>query len=70
MIRSIMRSYDRLASAYAQKARETGDITYFQLAEGALQASLKLESTHEDAAPAYTQLATVHLAEHRFREAR
>ena len=69
MIRSIMAVYDRLASAYAQKARETGDITYFQLAEGALQASLKLESTHEDAAPAYTQLATVHLAEHRFREA-
>ena len=62
-------SYDRLASAYAQKARETGDISYFQLAEGALQASLKLESTHEDAAPAYTQLATVYLAEHRFREA-
>ena len=62
-------SYDRLASAYAQKARETGDISYFQLAEGALQASLKLESTHEDAAPAFTQLATVHLAEHRFLEA-
>ena len=62
-------SYDRLAAAYAQKARETGDISYFQLAEGALAASLKLESTHEDAAPAYTQLATVHLAEHRFREA-
>ncbi len=62
-------SYDRLAAAYAQKARETGDISYFQLAEVALAASLKLESTHEDAAPAFTQLATVHLAEHRFREA-
>jgi len=62
-------SYNRLASAYAQKARETGDISYFQLAEGSLQASLKLESTHEDAATAFTQLATVHLAEHRFREA-
>jgi tetratricopeptide (TPR) repeat protein len=62
-------SYNRLASAYAQKARETGDITYFQLAEASLEASLKLESTHEDAAPAFTQLATVHLAEHRFREA-
>jgi tetratricopeptide (TPR) repeat protein len=62
-------SYDRLASAYAQKARETGDISYFQLAEAALDQSLKLESTHREAAPAYTQLATVHLAEHRFREA-
>lgn len=62
-------SYDRLAAAYAQKARETGDIAYFQLAETALDASLKLESTHSDAAPAYTQLAAVHLAEHKFREA-
>jgi tetratricopeptide (TPR) repeat protein len=62
-------SYDRLAAAYTQKARETGDISYFQLAEGALAASLKLESTHEDAAPAYTQLAAVHLAEHKFHEA-
>jgi tetratricopeptide (TPR) repeat protein len=62
-------SYDRLAAAYAQKARETGDISYFELAEGALRQSLKLESTHAEAAPAFTQLATVHLAEHRFREA-
>ena len=62
-------SYNRLAGAYAQKARETGDISYFELAEGSLQQSLKLESTHVDAAPAFTQLATVHLAEHRFSEA-
>jgi len=62
-------SYNRLASVYAQKARETGDITYFELAEAALQQSLKLESTHDEAAPGWTQLATVHLAEHRFREA-
>lgn len=62
-------SFNRLAAAYAQKARETGDISYFELAEAALQQSLKLESTHEEAAPAWTQLAAVHLAEHRFREA-
>jgi tetratricopeptide (TPR) repeat protein len=62
-------SYNRLAAAYAQKARETGDISYFQLAETSLQQSLKLESTHAEAAPAFTQLATVHLAEHRFSEA-
>ncbi len=62
-------SLNGLASAYAQKARETGDISYFQLAEGALQASLKAESTHAEASPAYIQLATVHLAEHRFDEA-
>jgi tetratricopeptide (TPR) repeat protein len=62
-------SYNRLAGAYAQKARETGDISYLQLAEASLQQSLKLESTHAEAAPAFTQLATVHLAEHRFSEA-
>ena len=62
-------SYNRLAAAYVQKARETGDISYFQLAESSLRASLKLESTHPDAAQTFTQVATVHLAEHRFREA-
>ncbi len=62
-------NYNRLASAYAQKARETGDISYFVLAETALERSLTLEATHEEAAPAFAQIATVHLAEHRFREA-
>ena len=62
-------SYNRLAAAYAQKARETGDISYFELAEKSLQQSLKLESVTENAAPAFTQLATVDLALHRFREA-
>jgi tetratricopeptide (TPR) repeat protein len=62
-------SYNRLASALALKARESGDISYLQLAEAALDKSLALESTHPDAAPTFTQLATVHLAEHRFREA-
>jgi tetratricopeptide (TPR) repeat protein len=62
-------SLNGLAAAYAQKARETGDISYFELAEASLKQSLKAESTHVEAAPAYTQLATVHLAEHRFAEA-
>jgi tetratricopeptide (TPR) repeat protein len=62
-------SLNGLAAAYAQKARETGDISYFELAEATLQQSLKAESAHAEAAPAYTQLATVHLAEHRFQEA-
>jgi tetratricopeptide (TPR) repeat protein len=62
-------SLNGLAAAYAQKARETGDISYFELAEASLKQSLKAESTHVEAAPAYTQLATVHLAEHRFTEA-
>ena len=62
-------SYNRLAGAFAQKARETGDITYFELAEGSLKKSLELDSTHKEAAAALTQLTTVHLAEHRFHEA-
>ena len=62
-------SLNGLAAAYAQKARETGEISYFELAEATLQQSLRAESTHAEAAPAYTQLATVHLAEHRFKEA-
>lgn len=62
-------NYNRLASAYALKARETGDIAYLQLAESALEKSLRLESTHPEAATAFTQMAAVHLAEHRFSEA-
>lgn len=62
-------SYNRLAAAYAQKARETGDITYFELAETALRQSLKLESTHDESVSAWTQIATVHLAMHKFQEA-
>ena len=62
-------NYNRLASAYALKARETGDIAYLQLAESALDKSLQLESTHPEAATAFTQRSAVHLAEHRFAEA-
>ena len=62
-------SYNRLAGAFSQKARETGDISYFQLAEGSLKKSLELDSSHQEAAAAFTQLTTVHLAEHRFHEA-
>src|SRR5262249_39994235 len=35
-------SYHRLADAYIQKARETGDMSYFDLAEQALRKSLEL----------------------------
>ncbi len=62
-------NYERLGSAYTQKARETGDITYYELAEKALKRSLELESTHREAVAATTHLAAVYLAEHRFREA-
>lgn len=62
-------TYDRLSAAYVQKARESGDITYYQLAETGLKKSLELESKHADAAPAFIELATVYYAEHRFAEA-
>jgi tetratricopeptide (TPR) repeat protein len=62
-------NYDRLSAAYVQKARESGDITYYQLAETGLKKSLALESKHEEAASAFAELAAVYYAEHRFAEA-
>ena len=62
-------NFNRLASAYAQKARETGDISYYELAEKSLKKSLELESTHSEAAETFTQLGSVQFAEHRFSEA-
>jgi tetratricopeptide (TPR) repeat protein len=61
--------YDRLGTAYMQKARETGDITYYQLAEKALEKSLVLESSHPEAASATAHIADVYFAEHRFSDA-
>lgn len=62
-------NYNRLAGAYALRARETGDISYYELAEKATRKSLELESQHEEAAAAYGQLAAIQFAEHRFSEA-
>lgn len=62
-------NYDHLGVAYIQKARETGDVTYYNLAAKALEKSLDLESTHPEASPATKHLATVYYAEHRFTEA-
>lgn len=61
-------NYNRLASAYVQKARETGDISYYELAEKALKKSLELESQHSEAAAAFSQIGGVQFAEHRFLE--
>lgn len=61
-------NYDHLGVGYIQKARETGDITYYDLAAKALQQSLALESTHPEAASATKHLATVYFAEHRFKD--
>jgi tetratricopeptide (TPR) repeat protein len=63
-------NFDKLGAAYIQKARETGDIAYYDLARQALEKSLALESSHPEAAPATKHLAAVFFAEHRFAEAR
>jgi tetratricopeptide (TPR) repeat protein len=42
--------YYRLGDAYMQKARETGDITYIDLAEKSLQKSLEIAPAHGGAA--------------------
>jgi tetratricopeptide (TPR) repeat protein len=58
-------NYDRLGVAYIQKARETGDVEYYNLAERALKKSLELSP---QAAPAKEHLAAVYYANHRFGE--
>ena len=61
-------NYDRLGVAYIQKARETGDVTYYNLAAQTLEKSRDLESGSAQAAPAMKHLASVYYAEHRFGE--
>ena len=58
-------NYDRLGVAYIQKARETGDVEYYNLAERTLKKSLQLSP---QAASAKEHLATVYYANHRFGE--
>ena len=59
-------AYYRLGDAYMQKARESGDVTYYDLAEQALRKAL-------DIAPRYSQavrhLAYVLYSRHAFHEA-
>ncbi|PYV27243.1 MAG: hypothetical protein DMG27_04520 [Acidobacteria bacterium] len=61
--------YDNLGTAYIQKGRETGDATYYELAQQALNKSLDLLSDDPAAASATTHLAVVYMAEHRFDDA-
>jgi tetratricopeptide (TPR) repeat protein len=62
-------AYNRLAAAYVQKARESGDLSYYGLAEKAAQRSLQLLPRGPSAAVAAALLAAVHLARHEFAEA-
>ncbi|OLC17389.1 MAG: hypothetical protein AUH29_01960 [Candidatus Rokubacteria bacterium 13_1_40CM_69_27] len=62
-------NYNKLGGAYIQKARETGDVTYYELAEKALKKSLELVPDGPMATSATASLAAVHLAKHRFADA-
>src|SRR5712692_4282737 len=59
-------SYHRLGDAYIQKARETGDMTYFDLAERALEKSMAIAPGN---AGAVRHLAFVHSSRHAFEQA-
>lgn len=62
-------TYNNLGFAYIQKARETGDVSYYELAEKAFQKSLGLVSVQPAATTATTGLASVSFAQHQFTEA-
>jgi tetratricopeptide (TPR) repeat protein len=63
------REYANLGAAYFQRARETGDVSDYQLAEEALTNSLDLDSSDFSAADALGSLAEVCMGEHRFADA-
>jgi tetratricopeptide (TPR) repeat protein len=62
-------AHNRLAAAYVQKARESGDLSYYALAEKAATRSLALLPRGHSAAVAAALLAAVHLARHEFTDA-
>ena len=61
--------YDGLGSAFFQKARETGDIAYYDLAERTLIQALALAPQDFRAADPLVHLALVYMGEHRFLDA-
>jgi tetratricopeptide (TPR) repeat protein len=61
--------YDGLGSAFFQKARETGDITFYDLAEQTLKKALALAPQDFRAADALVHMALVYMGEHRFSDA-
>jgi tetratricopeptide (TPR) repeat protein len=61
--------YSALGAAFFQRARETGDVEDFQLADQALTKSLDLASTDFSAGAAYSTMAEVCMGEHRFSDA-
>lgn len=61
--------YAQLGAAFFQKARETGDVSDFDLAERALRQSLDLISNDLAAAAPTETMAEVYMGEHRFADA-
>lgn len=62
-------AYDGLGSAFFQKARETGDIAYYDLAEQTLKKALDLAPQDFRAADPMVHMALVCMGEHRFADA-
>jgi tetratricopeptide (TPR) repeat protein len=61
--------YDALGSAFFQKARETGDIAYYDLAEQTLKKALSLAPQDFRATDPLIHMASVYMGEHRFSDA-
>ena len=61
--------YDGLGSAFFQKARETGDIAYYDLAEQTLTKALALAPQDFRASDPLVHMASVYMGEHRFSDA-
>ena len=61
--------YSELGAAFFQRARETGDVEDYQLAEQALTKSLDLVSTDLSATAPLETMAEVCMGEHRFTDA-
>lgn len=61
--------YDGLGAAYFQKARETGDITYYSLAEQTGRKAIDLAPPDFRSADPLVHMALVYMGEHRFSEA-
>jgi tetratricopeptide (TPR) repeat protein len=62
-------NYRSLGAAYIQKARETGDVTYYGLAEKTLKQTLALHPTDRVATGVLTRLALVALSRHEYPDA-
>ena len=60
-------AYNKLAAAYIQRARETGDVSDYSRAQAALEASLN--SLPENNYTAVVLLAAVHVVKHEFEDA-